>query len=338
MRRPSTKIWRRFFWVAIIVACLAVMAVIGGVRYYYQTNLRALNNSQSSVSFTIPTGTVLRQTATKLQDEKIIKSGWAFERYVRNHSAENQIKAGTYELSPSYDVSQIVSIITEGKVATNLITILPGKRLDQIKKTFINAGFSSQGVDAAFNPDKYDNHPALVDKPKNASLEGYLYPESFQRTTDTSAEDIIRSSLDEMQKRLTPELRQAFSDQGLSVYRAVTLASIVEKEVSKPSDRAKVAQVFLLRLKQGRRLESDATTTYAKALGSVAYDTYAIDGLPPGPISNVTESSLNAVAHPAGTDWLYFVSGDDGNTYFSHTLDEHQALTAQHCKKLCSGD
>lgn len=325
---------------------MAAIGIIGGVRYYYQVNLHALNKSQTTISFTIPSGATLRQTATKLKEEKIIKSSWAFERFVQNKNAADKIKAGTYELSPSYDVSQIVSIITEGKVATNLVTILPGKRIDQVKKAFIAAGYSVAEVDDAFRPDQYRNHPALVDKPVSASLEGYLYPESFQRTADTTPEQIIRSSLDEMQKRLTPELREAFSRQGLSVYRAVTLASVIEKEVSRPEDRAQVAQVFLSRLSQGKRLESDATAIYGAVLAGQApsitfdsvYNTYTHDGLPPGPISNVTESSLQAVARPAGTDWLYFVSGDDGNTYFSRTLQEHEALTAQHCKKLCNSN
>src|SRR5690606_18816245 len=123
-----------------------------------------------------------------------------------------------------------------------------------------------------------------------------------------------------------PEMREAFSAQGLSVYRAITLASIVEKEVPLPEDRAQVAQVFLKRLNSNVKLQSDATAKYGAVLDGKdpsasqyltypsAYNTYENAGLPPGPISNVTESSLRAVAYPAKTDWLYFVSGDDKKT------------------------
>lgn len=117
----------------------------------------------------------------------------------------------------------------------------------------------------------------------------------------------------------------------------------MEREVPAGGERAQVAQVFLKRLNMGMKLESDATASYGAILAgqepsltyNSPYNTYAHPGLPPGPISNVSETSLAAVAHPATTDWLYFVSGDDGVTYFSKTLAEHEALTAQHCKKLC---
>jgi UPF0755 protein len=198
-------------------------------------------------------------------------------------------------------------------------------------------------VDKALYPAQYADHPALADKPTNASLEGYLYPDSYQKTADTKPETIIRASLDEMQKHLTPELRAAMSKQGLTVHEGVVLASIVEQEVSKKADKPTVAQVFLLRLKKGMPLGSDVTAFYgsikAGQAPSVSYDspynTRLHPGLPPGPISNVSQASLEAVANPAGSDYLYFVAGDDGNTYFSHTNEEHEALTKQYCKKLC---
>lgn len=172
-----------------------------------------------------------------------------------------------------------------------------------------------------------------------------MYPESYQKSAGTDPKTIIGLSIEEMEKRLTPELRADFAKQGLSVYQAVTLASVVEKEVSNAQDRAQVAQVFYKRLKNGMALESDATAIYGAVLAGEArpsvrfesaYNTYSNKGLPPGPISNVTDSSLKAVARPANTDWTYFVSGDDGKTHFSKTLAEHEALTAQYCRKLCS--
>lgn len=336
--------WQKFMTAIIAIGILGAVGTVVVIRKHYQDSLRPLNSVNKMVSVTIPAGATLRETASQLKAENVIKSAWAFERYVQNKAAADKIKAGTYELNTSYDVSQIVSILTEGKIATDLVTILPGARLDQVKKAFLSAGFSDEAVEVALDPSQYKDHPALVDKPESASLEGYLYPESFQRTNETNPKEVIEGSLNEMQKRLTPSIRDAFSAQGLSVYKAVTLASIVEREVSSDDDRAQVAQVFLKRLKSGKRLESDATAGYGAILvgkqPSLTYDspynTYINLGLPPGPISNVTESSLRAVAEPAQTDWLYFVSGDDGKTYFSRTLSEHEALTAQHCTKLCN--
>lgn len=338
---------RRFKNLSILLVAMVVifMGAVLGVRHWYQSNLQPVNpSSQKTIAVTISEGTTLRQTANLLAKQKIIKNSWVFEQYVNNKNAAEDIKAGTYDLSQSYNVSQIVSILTAGKVATNLITILPGLRLDQIKKTFISAGFNQSVIDQAFNPDMYSNHPALVDKPAGASLEGYLYPESFERTADTQATTIIRQSLDEMQQHLTPSLRAMFAQEGLSVYQGITLASIVEQEVSTSSDRAQVAQVFLTRLQSGMMLGSDVTAVYGSIINNQPptlsydspYNTLLHPGLPPGPISNVTDSSLQAVAHPANTNWLYFVSGDNGITYFSQTFAEHQTQINTYCHKLCN--
>jgi UPF0755 protein len=147
-----------------------------------------------------------------------------------------------------------------------------------------------------------------------------------------------------MGARLTPQIRQAFSAAGLTVHEGVILASIVEQEVDSDYDRARVAQVLLKRYRAGIRLQADPTAFYeARMKGdrpTVTYDspynTYLHTGLPPGPIGNVSESSLQAAAFPAQTDWLYFVSGDDGRTHFSKTLEKHQELTRRYCKKLCA--
>jgi UPF0755 protein len=225
------------------------------------------------------------------------------------------------------------------------VTILPGQRIDQIRDTLIKAGFSASDVSAALDPSSYAGNPALADNPAGASLEGFLYPDSFQKTTNTRPQVIVQESLNETAQHLTPNVRAAFAGEGLSVYQGVTLASIVEQEVSKDSDRAQAAQVFLSRIKQGISLGSDVTAFYGAIVAgktpSTTYDspynTLLHKDLPPGPISNVNDSSLNAVAHPAHTNWLYFVSGDNGNTYFSNTLDQQQANTQQYCHKLCSG-
>ncbi|MGH9858148.1 MAG: endolytic transglycosylase MltG, partial [Acidobacteriota bacterium] len=259
--------------------------------------------------------------------------------------------AGTYNLRPSMSVQEIADALTQGRIATDLVTISPGIRLDQVRQILIQKyGFGASEVDAALNPANYANHPALVDKPKGASLEGYLYPESFQKTGETSPQTIIRQSLDEMQKVLTPELRAGIVRQGLTVHQGVILASIIEQEVSNPDDKKTVAQVFIKRLKEDIRLESDATATYGAVLSGQIdslsrqqvlafdsdYNTYTNDGLTPTPISNVGIRSLQAVANPSDTSYLYFVSGDDGKTYFSSTIEEHEALVRQHCTKLCS--
>ena len=329
--------------VIVVVLLVALVVTVGLIRQNYYENLKPVSSSQQSKLVTVESGSTAAQIAAQLKEAGLIKQTWAFEWYVRNHNLRNKLLAGSYYIQPSQDVAQIVDVLTKGKVATDLFTILPGKRIDQIKASMVNAGFIPADVEEAFNPDLYKDHPALVDKPAGASLEGYLYPESFQKQPDTKPSTIVTASLDEMQKRLTPDIRAAFTRQNLTVHQGVILASIVEQEVSNGSDRPMVAQVFLKRMKDGMQLGSDVTAFYGAIIAGKTptvfydspYNTRLYDGLTPGPISNVSGSSLQAIANPAATDYVYFVAGDDGKTYFSHTLSEHEALTKAHCKKLC---
>lgn len=332
-------------YILMIVAVVVVLLIAGVVmiRKVYTDNLKPAGTVEKSHVITIEPGTPTPTIADTLYSKGAIRSDWAFEWYVRNHQLQDQIKAGTYLVSETQSVQEIVDMLIDGKIRSDLVTILPGKRLAQVRDSLIQAGFSEQDVDAALEPAQYADHPALTDKPADANLEGYLYPESFQKTSQTTPKEIIKLSLDEMQLRLTPEVRQALSRQGLTVHQGVTLASIVEQEVSEPSDRAQAAQVFIKRYKTGMSLGSDPTAFYGAILDDQepsvnydsAYNTRIRNGLPPGPIGNVSESSLSAVAYPAQTDWLYFVSGDDKRTHFSKTLEEHEELTRKHCTELC---
>ncbi len=348
LRRENTiksRRWKRIWRIVLIVVVLTTLSGVLGLRHLYNQNLKPLNASQRVVQVTVPSGATVADIAQSLQDKGVIRAAWAFEWYVRTNSLRERLQAGTYGLRPSQSVSEVASILTNGAVETDLVTILPGQRLDQIRSMLINnAGFSEEAVDDALDPSLYRNHPALADKPIKASLEGYLYPDSYQRTSTTTPETIIRASLDEMQKRLTPSLRAAIVRQGLTIHEGVILASIIEQEVGNVADKPTVAQVFLSRLRQNMLLGSDVTVFYGAILAGQtptvtyksAYNTHIHGGLPPGPISNVSESSLQAIAKPAQTDYLFFVAGDDGVTYFSHTNEEHEALTEQHCKTLCS--
>jgi UPF0755 protein len=330
----------------LITLVILVLLVFGGVwtlRSWYSRNLQPVSSSQTIAYFTVSPGETRNQIAINLESAHLIRSAKAFENYVRSNEVQN-LQAGTYALSPSMSVKKIVSIISGGEVAKNLLTILPGKRLDQIKTAFANAGYSQAQIDGAFIPTQYADLPVLASLPSGASLEGYLYPDSFQKEADTPAETIVRESLEEMQKYLTPDIIDGFGAQGLSVYQGVTLSSIVLKETSSPVDQPAVAQVFLSRYHQGMMLGSDVTAFYGAAINgatpSVLYDspynTRMYVGLPPGPISNVTYDAMKAVAHPAGSDYLFFVAGDDGVLHFSHTQAEHNAAIQQYCTKACN--
>jgi UPF0755 protein len=326
-----------------VAAVIAVVSVTLIVRSVYNSAFKPVSNSQKLIFVTVPTGASVKEIAAILKESGVIREAWAFEAYVRNKDLGASLQAGTYALSPSMELSEIADIIARGEIDRDLVTIVPGQRIDQVEATLVNAGFEPKAVERALDPSLYKNHPALVDKPRGASLEGYLYPDSYQKTGNTDPEDIIRASLDEMQERLTPSLRAAIAKRGLSVHEGIILASIIEREMPHIKDRPIVSQVFQSRLKKGMNLESDATTSYGAILNGdeptinydSQYNTYLYGGLPPGPISSVEASALQAVAHPSKTDYLFFVSGDDDTTHFSRTLEEHQQNVEKYCKKKC---
>lgn len=328
----------------VIIGIALVLIGAVAVRQVYDRALTPVSSSETVVLVDIPSGSSVQQIGSILKEKGLIRHGWAFERYVQNSIYREDLKAGTYALRPSQSVQQIVEVLARGAVATDLVTIVPGARLDQVRAALINSGFKPEDVDAALDPAQYAGHPALVDKPADASLEGYLYPESFQKTGQTTPQVVIRASLNEMNKRLTPEWRQAVAAQGLSVHQAIILASIVEQEVAAAADRPIVAQVFLKRFREGMPLQSDVTVLYGAIKDGKkpnlqydsAYNTFTNNGLPVGPISNVSEAALSAVAGPANTEYVYFVAGDDGKTYFAYTVEEHQTNVDNYCKTLCN--
>lgn len=349
-------------WLTLLIL-IPILVLAGGYVAYkkiYTDNLAAVSaSSTEEVAFTVESGQSVRQIAKNLKSKNLIKSDWAFGEYVRSNGYSNSIKAGTYKLKKSYDVAKIVELLKDGKVAIDLFTILPAQRLDQIRASLVDkGGFSAVEAEKALEPSQYSSHPALSEKPKNASLEGYLYPDSYQITGTTKAEDIVRQALSEMADALTTDIRAKFKQQGLTTHEAVTLASIVEKEIpanpnTTSEDRQKAAQVFLKRKSIGMMLGSDVTACYGAIMAGAMktgdncdnfvyyksnYNTRLLTGLPPGPISNVSKSSLGSIANPASTGYLFFVAGKDCVTRFSNTNAEHEALVDKYGLSTQGGD
>jgi UPF0755 protein len=331
----------------MIVAVLVVIGVAGAAiaRHRYDSYLAPLSRNQTTQIFVVKSGDSVKEIADNLQTAKLIRSSWAFQLYVQRSDQATQLQAGTYALSPSQSIPDIALTLSKGKVATKLVTILPGRRIDQVRADLINSGFTPGAVDRALNPDEYSDLPALAYKPSSIdTLEGLLWPDSYQKQPNTDPSVIIRESLIAMGKRLTPEVQAGFAKEGLTTYQGLTLASIIEQEVNKPSDQTQVAQVFLSRIKTDSTLGADSTARYGAIEAGLApnlrydspYNTLIHGGWPPSPISTISQASLHAALHPAKTHWLYFVSGDDGSTYFSTNLQDHEANTHKYCHKLCN--
>ena len=229
-------------------------------------------------------------------------------------------------------------------------TIRPGETIFDIKKALIEKGYPASEVEEAFNAD-YD-FDFLKKRPAGASLEGYLYGETYEFYETATVKDILTKFLTGMGKVISENnLEARYAKQGLSLFDGITLASIVQKE-SPAGEQATVAQVFLTRLKYGWRLGSDVTVSYAldvvdperniykdnQAALQVdsCYNTRIYAGLPCGPIANPNLAALLAVAEPSDTEYLYFLTGDDGLMYYSYTEAEHNQNAYLHCRTLCN--
>lgn len=327
----------------LMAGLLAILVIVGLLAFVsFQRSLQPVSDSITQSYFQVEQGSSTSAIALQLKQAGLIRNSQSFMWYVRLTGARS-LQAGSYVLSPSLNTQQIIDKLSRGDVAKNLVTLLPGKRLDQLKKYMVNSGFDQKELDEALNPAFYKGHPALGHLPAGSSLEGYLYPDSYEKVFDTKPQVIIRLALDEMAEKLTPQLIAKLQKQGLNVHQAVILASIIDQEVSNPADKPRVAQVFLKRFRSDIPLGSDPTSIYASVLVNQPtsylidspYNTRVHKGLPPGPIGNVTLQALEAVAEPADGDYLFFVSGDDGTTHFSKTQQDHEMLTKKYCTKLC---
>jgi UPF0755 protein len=320
------------FLVFILISLLSAYA-------WYRQQLKPLTRDDVYHVVTVESGSSTAEIASQLANKKIIRNARAFQFYVSRHNP--LLQAGSYRLSSKLSVPDIAQTLASGKVTSVDVLIPPGIRLDQVEDRLKKAGFSEPEIQQAFEAAK--KHPFLEGLSDTATLEGYLFPETYKVGPESTATQLVNLMLDTFQKRITPEIQNGIKAQGLNVHQAIILASIVQKEVSDKETQRTVAQVFLTRYKQGMALGSDVTFIYAAAItGQPAtpaldspYNTRKYAGLPPGPISNFNLAALEAVANPSSTDYLYFVAGDDGKTYFSHSEAEHEALTRQHCIKLC---
>ena len=338
------KSWKKgLLWSILGIIIVAALAV-AGAWFWYNGQLSPADSANTDKKLvTIVSGSTPADIAKTLKDESVIRSESAFLWYTRISGVQNNLRAGSYRLSPSESTQQIVEHLTNGNVDTFSITFLPGATLDDNRTVLIKAGYDESEVDAALSK-QYDS-PLFQTKPANADLEGYIYGETYNFGTETSVEAILEHVFEEFYGVVQQNnLIEKYQAQGLTLFEGITLASIVQREASpKGDDMPQIAQIFYTRLAMDMQLGSDVTYQYiADKLGVARdtnldspYNTRRYTGLPPGPISAPGEKALVAVANPAEGDYIYFLSGDDDITYYGRTLEEHEANIRNHCQQKC---
>lgn len=340
----KTKKHRLRTWIIALVAVVTTIVVAGliAASVWFQNQLSPVSDDTTKrVKVVIEQGSSTSSIGQELEAKGVIKSQLAFSIYMKLSGKTNRLQAGAYSLQPSLSTPAIIDHLMSGKADTFKVTFLPGGTVAEAKKTLLGLGYSAQEIDAAFAM-TYDR-PLFATKPISSDLEGYIYGETIEFDFSASVEAILEKFFDQFENFVEKnDLAAAYKKRGLTLYEGITLASIVQREVP-IKDMPAVARVFLNRLKAGMTLGSDVTYQYAaKKLGvepnpslDSPYNTRKHAGLPPGPIATPGNSALLAVAHPANNDYLYFLSGDDGKTYFSKTDEGHQQNIVQHCQEKC---
>lgn len=330
--------------VALGVCILATVAVT--LFSIYVPTPRGLEGAD----LTIESGTSVKTLAHELKESKFIHSETVFKWYMRLTGRAGKIKAGTYVVAQRATLIDIVNQITDpfAKGTGNSdvrLTIIEGWDTDDVLAELQRQGLPSDGV-TAFQTEitrkrETAHDETFAGKPEATDLSGYLYPDTYFFKHDATAEDIIGKIFDHFESKLTPERIEKIKASSLSFYEVLTLASIVEKEVSNSVDRKVVAGIFLQRLSDSYPLQSDATVNFvtkknttrpsAKDLDTDSlYNTYAHAGLPPTPICNPGITAIDAVLDPTPSNYYFFLTTPEGEAIYSETYQQHLKATHQY--------
>src|ERR1700726_4663468 len=312
---------------AVITIVLVLMIGAGGIYYYGRQKIEAPGPLQEDKVVNIPARAGVTDIADILQREGVIDNNrWAFIGSVFALKARSELKPGEYLFQKNASLRDVIGTIVEGKVVQHAVTVPEGLTSEQIVARLSENDIFSGSV-------------------REQPREGTLLPETYKFPRGTTRDQVI-ARMQQAQKRALAEIweRRNPDIPIKSPEQLVTLASIVEKETGKPDERSRVAAVFVNRLRQKIKLQSDPTIIYGLVGGKGTlgrpvqrseiqqpspYNTYVVDGLPPGPIANPGRASLEAAANPARTRDLFFVADGSGGHAFSDTYDQHQKNVAK---------
>jgi UPF0755 protein len=309
-------------------------------------------DDETPVVFVVEPGETGREVAERLREEALIKDARLFRYYVAEEGLT--LEAGEYILNQTMTPFEIAEALQYGRAGEVALTIPEGRRLEEIADLAAGVGIDrAEFLALALLPASrmqasgefaYD---FLQDRPANATLEGYLFPDTYRLPQDATARDLIERMLTTFGAKLTPEMRAQAVAQGRTLYEVIVLASIVEREAVLAAERSTIASVYLNRLAAGIKLDADPTIQYAlgqpgewwpqiSAEDYTAVDspwnTYLYAGLPPGPIANPGLGSISAVLTPADTPYIFFMrdcDANDGSHLFAANQEEHLANYAR---------
>jgi len=320
----------------IAIAVLLLVAAAGAAAYVVydraRTPYRGYAESERYVD--VPSGLGTRAIGARLIDAGVIRDPLTYRFVLWRSGSSRRLQAGEYRFDHPMTPDEVIDKIARGEVEHVKVTFPEGLSIGDMAKIFAASGL---GQAADFVSASKDVSLIATEDGSAQTLEGYLFPDTYDVPRRTSAAELVRQMVARFHEVLAKDLHADADSNGWTIRQMVTLASIVEKETAQPDERPIVAAVYANRLHIGMALQCDPTVIYALELAGqytgnlrkddLAYDspynTYKYPGLPPGPIGAPGKSSLEAVAHPADVDYLYFVSRNDGTHEFAKTLKDH---------------
>ncbi|CDG18198.1 endolytic transglycosylase MltG [Xenorhabdus doucetiae] len=336
------KLKKRIFILPGLIIAIAVILFFSFMKKIENFADQDIHLSQELI-FTVPAGTGRAGLEVLLTQHKLIEDNQLLSWLFRLEPELAKFKAGTYRLQKGMSLRAVLQLFASGKEAQFAIRFVEGSRLSDWSKTLQNAPYLKHETESKTPKALLD----ILGMKEGESLEGWFYPDTYLYTAGTSDLELLKRAHDKMKM----VVGQAWENREKnlpykSAYEMLIMASIIEKETAIESERTKVASVFVNRLRLKMRLQTDPTVIYGlgdKYTGTIfrsnlntftAYNTYMIDGLPPTPIAMPGLASIKAAAHPAVTQYLYFVANGDGGHTFTTNLTEHNKAVSFYRQRL----
>jgi len=332
MNRSKKSSWLRTSLMFLGIL-LWVPVVMGLVLYYLWAQVPYRGYPGPSIIVEIPHGSV-QEILGLLQDKGVLRKGSFGRVYLALTRRAAKLQAGEYLFEEPLTAPQVFRKLVKGEIYYHRVTVPEGLRSAQIFSLFIKEGF---GTEAEFQREFLEVSRIADLDPEAVDLEGYLFPDTYALARGTPAAKIVDQMVQNHRQLWKDEWLRAAREQGFNVRQSITLASLIEKETGQGEERGLISSVFHNRLRDGMKLQCDPTIIYALVMrdryrGVITrsdlrldsrYNTYAYGGLPPGPIANPGRDAIQAALFPEQTNYLFFVSMNNGRHTFSTTLREH---------------
>ncbi len=323
------------------IILIFVMIIVMAGSYAAFEMLVPAQNVNKYTEIEIPKGATFREAVDILSAQKLIRDGKLFLLLGRLTGADRKIRAGFYSIWANMSPLDIFKIILRGRIIEYQIKVLEGDSLLEVADAFVKTGIATKEdfMKLAHDPDFLESYD--IDSP---SVEGYIFPDTYTIPKGVGLEEALGVMIDKMREKYSINLMEETEQRGMTEAEVLTLASIIEKEAIKDEERPLISAVYHNRLKKHMPLQADPTSIYGIKSSKeritmtdlrrkTPYNTYVINGLPPGPIASPGLKSIEAALNPAEVPYLYFVSNNDGTHTFSVTLGEHEAAVKAYREK-----